>query len=48
MNIKQGDSVAASNALTSFAGASPAAARNWLRAVFRDVNNKLSVRKGGQ
>ena len=44
MQIKKGVPVAASDALGAFAAAIPRGVRTWLRAVFRDVNDKLSVR----
>ena len=44
MNIKKGVPVVPANALESFSAAIPKPVRNWLRAVFRDVNNKLSAR----
>lgn len=44
MSIKKGVSAAASTALEEFARAIPAQVRNWLRAVFRDVNDKVSTR----
>jgi hypothetical protein len=44
MQIKKGVLVSARDALGAFAAAIPSPARNWLRLVFRDVNNKLSLR----